>query len=67
MVRVQDIEVVKEGNAYIIDVTMNGEPYGFDLENDILTYQGFDKEVELGNINREQEVVNNLKKILQIA
>lgn len=67
MVRVQDIEVVKEGNVHIIDVTMNGEPYGFDLENDMLTYQGFDKEVELGNINREQEVVNNLKKLLQTA
>lgn len=67
MVRVQDIEVVKNGNVHNIDVTMNGEPYGFDLENDVLTYQGFDKEVELGNINREQEIVDNLKKILQIA
>ena len=59
----QDIEIVKQGNTYIIDVMINGEPSGFDLENDILTYQGFDKEVELGNINREQEVVDKLKTI----
>jgi len=65
LTQAQDIEVIKQGNVHIIDATLNGEPYGFDLENDMLTYQGFDQEVELGNINREQEVVDNLKKILQ--
>ena len=50
-------------NVYNIDVMTNGEPYGFDLENDVLTYQGFDEEVELGNINREQEVADKLKTI----
>lgn len=59
----QDIEIVKQGNTYVIDVMINGEPSGFDLENDILTYQGFDKEIELGNINREQEVADKLKTI----
>jgi len=57
------VEVSKQGNVLNIDVIVNGEPVGFDLENDMVVYQGFDKEVELGNINREQDVVNNLKKI----
>ena len=57
------IEMVKQGNVYNIDVQINGEPYAFDLENDILTYQGFDKEVDLGNINRELDVVSRLKSI----
>jgi len=34
------------------------------MENDILTYQDYDKEVELGNINREQEIIQKLKGIL---
>ena len=56
-------EMAKQGNVYNIDVQINGEPYAFDLENDILTYQGFDKEVDLGNINRELDVVSRLKSI----
>lgn len=64
MVKVDDIEIAKQGNAFVIDVYLNGEPYGFDLENDMLTYQDYDKEIELGNINREQEVIQKLKAIL---
>lgn len=64
MVKVEDLDVVKQGNVYVIDVYLNGEPYGFDLENDMLTYQDYDKEVQVGNINREQEVIPKLKAIL---
>lgn len=60
---IEDIDVIKRGNVHNIDVTINGEPSAFDLENDMLVYQGFDKDMELGNINREQDIVNNLKKI----
>ena len=63
-VPLEDIEVVKRGNVYNIDVMMHGEPIAFDLENDILTYQDFDKEVELGNINREQDIVAKLDQVL---
>lgn len=62
-VQPSDVEVSKQGNVLNIDVIVDGEPVGFDLENDVVIYQGFDKEVELGNINREQDIVNNLKKI----
>ena len=63
-VSLEDIDVVKRGNVYNIDVMFHGEPIGFDLENDILTYQDYDKEVELGNINREQDIVAKLDQVL---
>ena len=63
-VPMEDIEIVKRGNVYNIDVRFHGEPIAFDLENDILTYQDFDKEVELGNINREQDIVAKLDQVL---
>jgi hypothetical protein len=59
-----DIEIAKSGNVYQIDVYINGEPYGFDVENDMLTYQGFDKEVLVGNLRQDQQVIDNLKKLL---
>ncbi len=59
-----DIDVVKAGNVYQVDVYINGEPYGFDVENDMLTYQGFDKEVVVGNLRQDQQVIANLKKLL---
>ena len=60
---IEDIDVIKRGNTHNIDVTINGEPSAFDLENDTLVYQAYDRDVELGNINREQDIINNLKKI----
>ena len=63
-ISLEDIEIVKRGNVYNIDVRFHGEPIAFDLENDILTYQDFDKEVELGNINREQDIVAKLDQVL---
>lgn len=60
---IEDIDVIKRGNMHNIDVTINGEPSAFDLENDMLVYQAYDKDVDLGNINREQDIINNLKKI----
>ena len=63
-ISMEDIEIVKRGNVYNIDVRFHGEPIAFDLENDILTYQDFDKEIELGNINREQDIVAKLDQVL---
>ena len=34
-----DIEIAKQGNTLNIDVMIQGEPVGFDLENDMLVYQ----------------------------
>lgn len=63
-ITINDVESEKRGGITYIDVYLGGEPIGFDLENDMLTYQGFDKEVDLGNINREQDIANKLKSIL---
>jgi DNA-binding transcriptional MerR regulator len=62
--QLSDVEIIKRGAIYNIDVYIAGEPHAFDLDNDFLTYQDFDKEIELGNINKEQEIVDKLKAIL---
>lgn len=64
-IRPEDVEIAKDGNAFHIDVYIAGEPLAFDLQNDMLTYQDYDKEVEMGNINREQEVIQKLKAIFK--
>lgn len=63
-IKPQDVEIAKKGNTFTIDIYIAGEPLAFDMENDILTYQDYDKEVELGNINREQEIIEKLKAIM---
>ena len=63
-IKPQDVEIAKKGNTFNIDVYIAGEPLAFDMENDILTYQDYDKEIELGNINREQEIIEKLKAIM---
>jgi hypothetical protein len=60
-----DVEVAQDGSDYNIDVYINGEPYGFDLVGDILSYQDYDKEVELGLFSKEQDIIEKIRKILQ--
>jgi len=60
-----DVEVAQDGSDYNIDVYINGEPYGFDLVGDILSYQDYDKEVELGLFSKEQDIIQKIRKILQ--
>lgn len=64
-VQLSNIEVDTQDGAYTIDVYINGEPYGFDLENNILSYQDWDKEVELGLFDKDQEIVAAIKNVLK--
>lgn len=64
-VKASDVEVAQDGSDYNIDVYINGEPYGFDLVGDMLSYQAYDKEVEVGVFSREQDIIEKLKNILK--
>jgi len=64
-IKPEDVEIAKEGNVHHVDVYIAGEPLAFDLQGDMLIYQDYDKEVELGNINREQEIIQKIKAIFK--
>lgn len=52
-------------DQYEFDVMIEGEPYGIDYDKGMLIYQGYDEEVVLGNINQEQQVIDQLSKTLK--
>jgi hypothetical protein len=57
----QDVDFSQTGKEqYEFDVTLNGEPFGIDYNNGDLIFQDFDKEIRLGNMNQEAEVVKNI-------
>ncbi len=64
-IQLNDIEVDSQDGSHTIDVYIGGEPYGFDLDNNILSFQDWDKEVELGLFNKDQEIVAGLKNVLK--
>ena len=62
-VQAKDINYNKVGtDQYEIDVLLFGEPQGIDYKAGELLYQDYDKEVRLGNIKQEVELI---KKIAQ--
>lgn len=57
----QDIEYNQVGTEhYEFDVYFNGEPYAIDYQNGQLTFQDYDQEVVLGNINQEADLIKNI-------
>lgn len=57
----QDVDFSQTGKEqYEFDITLNGEPFGIDYNNGDLIFQDFDKEITLGNMNQEAEVVKNI-------
>ena len=65
-VQLNDIDVDQQDGEYIIDVYINREPYGFDLTKDnILVYQDYNKEEELGNFDQEDVIIEKLKNIFR--
>lgn len=47
-------------DVYEFDIFLNGEPYGIDYKNGDLFYQDYDKEVRMGNINQEADLIKNI-------
>jgi hypothetical protein len=45
---------------YEFDVMMMGEPYAIDYNNGELIYQDYDKEIRLGNLNQEPDLVKTI-------
>lgn len=65
-VKLSDVDVNQTGNEqYEFDILINGEPFPIDYDKGMLTYQGFDKEVPLGNLSQQQEVIKALTQILK--
>ncbi len=65
-IKAQDIDYNQTGKEqYEFDVMLYGEPYAFDYNNGSLTYQDYDKEVLLGNLNQESEIIKQLTQIFQ--
>ena len=65
-VKATDIDYHQSGTEeYELDVMIGGEPHAVDYENGELLYQDYDKEVRLGNIKQEAEVVSNISKIFK--
>lgn len=62
----QDVEYNTAGtNHYEFDVMVGGEPYAIDYKDGELLYQDYDKEVSLGNMEQEPELIKNLTKTLK--
>lgn len=62
MVNSADIDYNQIGtDKYEFDVHLNGEPYAIDYENGLFTFQDYDQEVVLGNINQEADLIKNIK------
>jgi hypothetical protein len=64
-VSAQDVDYNTAGtDHYEFDVIIDGEPNAIDYNNGEVLYQGFDKEIRLGNISQEADLIKNLAKYL---
>jgi len=50
---------------YEFDIIVQGEPIAIDYKAGELLYQDYNKEIRLGNVNQEAELVANITKILK--
>ena len=65
-VKPEDIDYHQSGtDEYELDVMINGEPYAIDYENGQLIYQDYDKEIVLGNMTQEAEIIKMISKIFK--
>jgi hypothetical protein len=65
-VKEADVSSNQTGNEqYEFDIIINGEPFPVDYDRGMLTYQGFEEEVPLGNLNQQQEVIKALTKLVK--
>ena len=62
-IKPQDITYSQTGNEqYEFDVMIFGEPQAIDYRNGDIFWQSYDKEIRLGNITQERELVQNITK-----
>ena len=61
---VEDSEARQDGSTIVIDIYMHGEPYGFDIKNNIVYYQDYSNEVEVGNLDNQNQLADGLKRVL---
>lgn len=64
-IKPEDIESDQQGSTIVLDVYINGEPHGFDITNNQVTYQDYDKEIPVGYIDNQEDMVVGLKKIFK--
>lgn len=60
-----DISTTQQGSVYVVDIYIDGEPYGFNVTNGQVYYEDYDKEESLGFIDNQQELVDNITKIFK--
>jgi len=53
-------------DQYEFDVMLDGEPYAIDYNKGVLTFQDYNEEKFLGNLDQPQLIVQNIKKQLPI-
>ena len=61
----QDVEYNQvSADHYEFDIMMDGEPIAIDYNKGQLIYQGYDEEIDLGNLNQEQDVIAKLSQTI---
>jgi hypothetical protein len=59
----QDVDYNQIGaDSYEFDIMLDGEPIAIDYKAGEIVYQDYDKDIRLGNINQEQQLVQNISK-----
>jgi len=62
-VKPEDIDHNQLGaDWYEFDIMIEGEPYAIDYRSGELLYQAYDEEIRLGNMNQEQQLIQNIVK-----
>lgn len=64
-VKLEDIESTQQGSTIMLDVYIHGEPHGFDIINNQVSYQDYDKEIPVGYIENQNQMVDSLKNIFK--
>lgn len=60
-VKPEDVEANQTGtDNFEIDVYLNGEPYAIDYRNGEVIFQDYDKEVRLGNMKQEADLIQKI-------
>lgn len=66
-VSVQDISSNQIGSDhYEFDIRIAGEPYGIDYNKGELLYQDYDKEIRLGNLSQEADLIKNIAQTFKL-
>lgn len=60
-INAEDVDYNQVGtDHYEFDIMVGGEPYAIDYQNGELVFQDYDKEISLGTMNQESELIKNI-------